>query len=100
MFITKKSLPRRTFLRGMGVTLGLPLLESMVPAATATAKTAANPQKRFAAIYVPHGVIMEQWVPATAGSRMARSLGRSDSMTFMRHWPDSSSAQIPKSVPG
>jgi hypothetical protein len=52
----------------MGVTLGLPLLESMVPASTATAKTAANPQKRFAAIYVPHGVIMEQWVPATAGA--------------------------------
>jgi hypothetical protein len=68
VFITKKSLPRRTFLRGMGVTLGLPLLESMVPALTATAQTAANPQKRFAAVYVPHGVIMEQWVPATAGA--------------------------------
>jgi len=43
MFITKMSLPRRTFLRGMGVTLALPLLESMVPALTAMAKTAAAP---------------------------------------------------------
>jgi hypothetical protein len=68
MFITKKSLPRRTFLRGMGATLGLPLLESMVPAFTAMAKTAANPRRRFGAIYIPHGVIMEQWVPATDGT--------------------------------
>src|SRR4051794_5948614 len=68
MFITKMSLPRRTFLRGMGVTVGLPLLESMVPALTATAKTAANPQRRFGAVYVPHGMIMEQWVPTTAGA--------------------------------
>ena len=50
MFITKLSLPRRTFLRGMGVTLALPLLESMVPALTATAKTAANPQRRFGVV--------------------------------------------------
>ena len=55
MFITKMSLPRRTFLRGMGVTLALPLLESMVPALTAMAKTAANPQRRFGAIFVPLG---------------------------------------------
>jgi hypothetical protein len=68
MFITKMSLPRRTFLHGMGVTLGLPLLEAMVPAFTATAKTAANPTMRFGAVYVPHGVILEQWVPKTAGA--------------------------------
>ena len=55
MFITKLSLPRRTFLRGLGVTLALPLLESMVPALTATAKTAANPQRRFGAVFVPLG---------------------------------------------
>ena len=42
MFITKMSLPRRTFLRGVGATVALPLLEAMVPAFTATAKTAAN----------------------------------------------------------
>jgi len=42
-FVTKKYLPRRTFLRGVGVTLALPLLDSMVPAQTPLAKTAANP---------------------------------------------------------
>ena len=46
MFITKKHLSRRTFLHGAGVTLALPLLESMVPAATALAQTAANPKTR------------------------------------------------------
>ena len=68
MFLTKRALPRRTFLRGMGVTLGLPLLESMVPSLTATAKTAANPPRRLGCVYVPHGKIMEQWTPATAGA--------------------------------
>jgi hypothetical protein len=68
MFITKMSLPRRTFLRGMGVTLGLPLLEAMVPALTAVARTAAQPQRRLGFVYVPNGVIMEQWTPAAAGT--------------------------------
>jgi Protein of unknown function (DUF1552) len=67
MFITKMSLPRRTFLRGMGVTLALPLLESMVPALTATAKTAANPQRRFGAIFVPLGERPGYWTPKTVG---------------------------------
>ena len=47
MFITKRALPRRTFLRGMGATIGLPLLDSMVPAMTATAQTAAAPTRRL-----------------------------------------------------
>src|SRR6516164_6809377 len=68
MFITKLSLPRRTFLRGMGATLGLPLLESMVPALTAAAKTAANVKPRVGFVYVPHGVIMDEWTPKTAGA--------------------------------
>ena len=67
MFITKKTLPRRTFLRGMGVTVALPLLDAMVPAATALAQTAARPVRRFGAVYVPHGLLYSQWVPATAG---------------------------------
>ena len=46
-FITKKFMPRRTFLRGVGATMALPLLESMVPAATPSAQTAANPVRRF-----------------------------------------------------
>jgi len=68
MFISRLSLPRRTFLRGMGVALGLPLLESMVPALTATAKTAANVKPRLGFVYVPHGVIMDNWTPKTAGA--------------------------------
>jgi hypothetical protein len=56
------------FLRGIGATVALPLLEAMVPALTATAKTAANSPRRLGCIYVPHGEIMEQWTPATAGA--------------------------------
>ena len=67
MIITKKALPRRTFLRGMSATLALPLLDAMVPAATALAQTPANPVRRLGFIYVPNGVIQEQWVPATTG---------------------------------
>jgi hypothetical protein len=68
MFITKMSLPRRMFLRGMGATVALPLLEAMVPAFTATVKTAANPRMRFGAVYVPHGVILDRWTPTTVGT--------------------------------
>jgi hypothetical protein len=68
MFITKKHLARRTFLRGMGVTLALPLLESMVPARTLLAQTAARPLPRLGFVYVPHGAIMTEWTPDTAGA--------------------------------
>jgi hypothetical protein len=71
MFVRKLSLSRRTFLRGMSAMLGLPLLDAMVPALTATGRTAANPQRRLGFVYVPHGVIMEQWTPATAGPDFA-----------------------------
>jgi hypothetical protein len=68
MFITKKHLPRRTFLRGVGVTLALPLLDSMLPAQTAIRKTAAAPSPRLGFVYVPHGAIMDKWTPATEGA--------------------------------
>ena len=64
------SLPRRTFLRGMGATLALPLLDAMVPALTATAKTAASAAPRFGAVYMPNGAIMDQWTPADDGRRL------------------------------
>jgi hypothetical protein len=67
-FITKAHLSRRTFLRGAGVTLALPLLESMIPAATLLGQTAAKPRTRLGAIYFPHGAIMPQWTPATEGA--------------------------------
>jgi hypothetical protein len=68
MFITKKSLPRRTFLRGMGATLALPLLDSMIPARTLLAQTAAKPLPRLGFVYVPHGAIMDKWTPASVGA--------------------------------
>src|SRR6202522_2600188 len=68
MFNTKKHLPRRTFLRGMGVTLALPLLDAMIPAQTPLAKTAAVSKSRFCGIYVPHGATMDKWTPAQEGS--------------------------------
>jgi hypothetical protein len=67
MFISKTSLPRRTFLRGAGATLALPLLEAMVPALTPTVKTAAAPVRRFGAVFVPMGERPSHWTPATTG---------------------------------
>jgi len=63
MFITKKHIPRRTFLRGAGVTLALPLLDSMIPAQTPLSKTAAIPKTRFTGIFVPHGMAPGYWIP-------------------------------------
>ncbi|HEX5108437.1 MAG TPA: DUF1552 domain-containing protein [Vicinamibacterales bacterium] len=65
--ITKKHLSRRTFIRGMGVTLSLPLLDSMVPAQTALAQTAARPQIRLGLCFIPHGAVMNAWTPAEEG---------------------------------
>jgi hypothetical protein len=63
MIITKKALPRRTFLRGMGATLALPLLDAMVPSMTALAKTAADPVRRLGFIYMPMGCDIVRWTP-------------------------------------
>jgi hypothetical protein len=77
MFITKKHLSRRTVLKGAGVSLALPFLEAMVPAATALAQTAAAPKMRTAFFYIPHGAIMyntshgpamDKWTPTGAGA--------------------------------
>ena len=68
MLITKKHLPRRTVLRGIGATIALPLLDGMVPALTAISRTAAAPIKRLGVFYVPNGMSMPYWFPKTAGS--------------------------------
>ena len=68
MIVTKKAIPRRAMLRGIGAALALPLLDSMVPAFSATSKTAAKPINRFGVVYVPNGMIMKNYLPATEGA--------------------------------
>src|SRR6476620_3034020 len=67
-FITKKHLSRRTFLRGTGVSLALPFLESMLPAQTPSRIAGAVPKTRLGFIFFPHGVTMDKWRPATEGA--------------------------------
>jgi hypothetical protein len=77
MYLTKKHLSRRTALKGIGVSVGLPLLDAMIPAATAIAQTAAAPKLRAGFFYIPHGAIMwntaygaemDHWTPSGAGA--------------------------------
>ena len=77
MFISKKHISRRTVLKGAGVTLALPFLEAMVPAATALAQTAANPKLRAGFFYIPHGAVQhdtkfgpegDKWTPSGSGA--------------------------------
>src|SRR6267378_6517100 len=68
MFISKKRMPRRTFLHGAGVTLALPLLEAMVPAGTALAQTPAAGKSRFVGVFYPHGMAPGYWEPEQEGS--------------------------------
>jgi hypothetical protein len=68
MTVFKKALPRRTFLRGIGATLALPLLDGMVPA-LARAQGALRPATRLSFVYVPNGIIMEKWTPAAIGAQ-------------------------------
>src|SRR6187549_2697984 len=77
MFLPKRHLSRRTVLKGAGITLALPLLDAMVPAATALAQTAAAPMMRMGFFYIPHGAVMgntshgpemDKWTPGGAGA--------------------------------
>jgi hypothetical protein len=68
MIISKKALPRRTFLRGMGASLALPLLDAMVPPMTALASTPAEPVRRLGFVYMPMGCDIARWTPPGEGS--------------------------------
>jgi hypothetical protein len=74
-FLTKKSLSRRTVLKGAGATIALPLLDAMLPAATAYAQSAAAPATRLGFIYFPHGALQDQWQP--------RKIGRNPDFPFI-----------------
>jgi hypothetical protein len=67
MIITKKALPRRTFLRGMGASVALPLLDAMVPSMTALARTPADPVRRLGFVYMPMGCDLARWTPPVEG---------------------------------
>ena len=82
MFVTKKHLSRRTVLKAAGISIGLPLLDAMIPAATALAQTAAAPKLRAGFFYIPHGAIMwntpfgaelDHWTPSGAGAEFKLS---------------------------
>jgi hypothetical protein len=68
MFLTSRSLPRRTVLRGLGGTLALPFLEAMLPAFSLRGRAVAKPVHRFQTFYVPHGMAMQYWSPKGEGS--------------------------------
>ena len=68
MIVTRKAISRRTVLRGVGVTVALPLLDAMVPALTAFQKTAAKPVRRLGVVYHPNGVVYENWLPKGTGA--------------------------------
>src|SRR5579864_1752600 len=68
MMVFKRAVPRRTFLRGLGAALALPLLDGMVPAFAGTGEGANRPSLRMGFIYLPNGIIMEQWTPQKQGA--------------------------------
>ena len=68
MIVTRKAIPRRTLLCGLGAAVALPLLDGMAPALTALSRSAARPVRRFGVVYVPNGVVIDQWMPATTGA--------------------------------
>ena len=73
MYVTRKHLTRRTVLRALGATLGLPLLDAMIPARTALAQTAAKTTPHVGFIYFPHGAVMNQLDAGQRGRRSASS---------------------------
>src|SRR5881396_1219552 len=72
MYIAKKHVPRRTFLKSAGCTLTLPLLDAMVPASTLLAQSAASPKPRFVGVFFPHGVAPGYWEPKEEGPLPAK----------------------------
>ncbi len=85
MIITKMALPRRTFLRGVGATLALPLLDAMVPAASAMARTAATAPRRLGYVYIPMGMNPVAWTPDEVGRLTTLSPSLSPLASHLEH---------------
>jgi hypothetical protein len=106
MFISKRHIPRRTFIKASGVTLALPLLDAMIPASTALAQTAAAPIQRFMGIFYPHGMAPGFWEPQAEGALpeqlpyVLESLKRVREQTVVMSGLWSKSAEPPEGTTG
>jgi hypothetical protein len=101
MIITKKALPRRTFLRGMGATLALPLLDAMIPSMTAIAKSPGEPVRRLGFVYMPMGCDITRWTPlATDGSLKALSPALQSLEPHIDHLTVLSGMELKNAYPG
>ena len=100
MIVTKKSLPRRTFLRGAGATLALPLLDAMVPSLTALSKTAAHPVRRLGFVYVPMGSDISRWTPPGQGTLQDLSPSLASLAPVVDHLTVVSNMELRNSYPG
>ena len=85
MIVSKKALPRRAVLRGLGVTLALPLLDAMVPALSAMRQTAAAPVRRLGFVYIPMGMNAASWTPALDGTLSELSPSLASLMPYRDH---------------
>ncbi len=100
MIITKKALPRRTLLRGLGTTLALPLLDAMAPAMTALAATPAKPIRRLGFVYVPMGAHVPEWTPPQEGNLRALSPTLRSLSPFVDHVTVLSNMELKNAYPG
>jgi hypothetical protein len=99
MIVMKQSIARRMFLRGIGATVALPLLDGMIPAFTAAAAT--KPVQRFGIAYVPNGIQMEQWTPAADGAfALTPTLEPLGAVQGSGHGADGSRHQTGDALPG
>ncbi len=101
MIISKKALPRRTFLRGVGATVALPLLDAMIPSMTALAQTPARPVRRLGFVYIPMGSDIARWTPAgESGPLTELSVTLSPLGPVMKHINVLSNMELRNAYPG
>ncbi|MDE0110512.1 MAG: DUF1552 domain-containing protein [Bryobacterales bacterium] len=101
MIVTKKALPRRTFLRSTGVTLSLPLLDAMVPSMTALAKTPAKPVRRLGFVYMPMGSDISRWTPPGESGKLGELSSTLSSLTPVSdHLTVLTNMELKNSYPG
>ena len=103
MMITRKTMGRRTVLRGMGTTMALPFLDAMIPNAARAAEEALASHKRLQVIYTPNGMMMQNWTPASTAANFELSLAPFPGRVHLWHaaaqWEGSSCAPSRASFP-